>query len=129
MQLLTLTVIYLLLVPCDRIRKFLLPLIAVAIAIFVNGIRLAILAIVATPGAKQAFDYWHEGDGSLIFSMIAVAAFGAICYAWTPSATVKPAKSTAKPAKSTAKLAKSTAKLAKSTAKPPESVAPRELKS
>jgi hypothetical protein len=34
------------------------------------------MAILAASSKPEAFDYWHEGDGSLIFGMIAVGVFG-----------------------------------------------------
>jgi hypothetical protein len=29
---------------------------------------------------QPAFDYWHTGQGSLVFSMIAVLLFGVFCW-------------------------------------------------
>jgi hypothetical protein len=29
---------------------------------------------------QEAFEYWHQGDGSLIFSMIGVLLFGLLCH-------------------------------------------------
>lgn len=49
---------------------------AIAIGFTLNSVRVAIMAILISLGDELAFDYWHLGDGSLIFSAIAVACLG-----------------------------------------------------
>ena len=49
---------------------------AIAIGFGLNGLRVAIMAILISLGDELAFDYWHLGDGSLVFSAIAVACLG-----------------------------------------------------
>ncbi len=72
----------LLLFPSTWLQRGVISIAGVAIAFFTNAIRVAILAILSAPGSKPAFDYWHDGTGSLIFSMLAVSMTGAICYFW-----------------------------------------------
>lgn len=79
LHLLGLAVIFLFMFPTKLIEKFLLPLVAVLIAFLVNGVRVAILAIFAGSANPQALEYWHKGDGSLIFSMIGVGMLGLFC--------------------------------------------------
>jgi cyanoexosortase A len=79
LHLLGLTVIFLFMFPTKLIEKLILPLVAVLIAFLVNGVRVAILAIFAGSGNPQALEYWHKGDGSLIFSMIGVGMLGLFC--------------------------------------------------
>jgi cyanoexosortase A len=71
-HLLGIAVICLLMFPIQRKKRFLVPITAVIFAFVVNGIRVAILALLTAQGNKQAFNYWHEGDGSRLFGMIAV---------------------------------------------------------
>ncbi|WP_193197756.1 cyanoexosortase A [Nostoc sp. MG11] len=77
-HLLGLAVIALLMFPLERKKKILVPIVAISIAFVVNGIRVALLAVVVTQ--QQAFDYWHEGDGSRLFGMIAVLILGLFYY-------------------------------------------------
>ncbi|NJN73479.1 MAG: archaeosortase/exosortase family protein [Limnothrix sp. RL_2_0] len=49
---------------------------AIAIGFGLNGVRVAIMAILISLGDELAFEYWHLGDGSLIFSAIAVGCLG-----------------------------------------------------
>lgn len=57
-----------------------MPVVAIAIAFTVNGFRVALMAILANAQDRVGLDYWHVGDGSLIFSMISVGLFGLFCY-------------------------------------------------
>jgi exosortase/archaeosortase family protein len=56
----------------------LLPIVASLIAFIVNGIRVAILATLAAN--PESLEYWHKGEGSLIFSMIGVTILGLFCF-------------------------------------------------
>jgi cyanoexosortase A len=76
--LLGLSAIALILFPVARMKSIFVPILAMLIGFAVNGVRVAIMAVLATSNTI-AFDYWHKGDGSLIFGVIAVFAFGA-CY-------------------------------------------------
>ena len=80
LHLLGLAVIFLMMFPTKRLEKILLPIVAILIAFVVNGVRVAILAIFAASANPQGLEYWHKGDGSLIFSMIAVGIMGLFCF-------------------------------------------------
>lgn len=80
LHLLGLAVIFLMMFPTKRLEKILLPVVAILIAFVVNGVRVAILAIFAASANPQGLEYWHKGDGSLIFSMIAVGILGLFCF-------------------------------------------------
>jgi cyanoexosortase A len=84
-HLLNLVLIYLLMFPTRRMYWILLPIAATFIAFFINGIRVALIALLSTPPDKVAFDYWHEGDGSMIFSMTSVILLGLLCHFWVSS--------------------------------------------
>lgn len=68
--------------PTTWMQRMVLPIVGIAIAFLTNAIRVAILAVLSAPGNGEAFGYWHDGNGSLVFSMIAVSIVGAICYFW-----------------------------------------------
>lgn len=80
LHLLGLAVIFLLSFSTTWLEKIYLPIVASSFAFIVNGIRVAILAILAASAKPQALEYWHKGEGSLIFSMISVAILGLFCF-------------------------------------------------
>jgi cyanoexosortase A len=79
-QHLSLGFLFVILFPIGFIRSLLVPLAGVLIAFTVNSIRVALMAILVAQEKREAFDYWHLGTGSLIFSMISVTLFGLLCY-------------------------------------------------
>ncbi|MEM6447856.1 MAG: cyanoexosortase A [Cyanobacteria bacterium P01_D01_bin.123] len=78
-SLLQLTAIFLLVFAIRKGDRWLLPGIALAIAFVVNGFRIALLALIVAGGDKAAFTYWHHGDGSQLFGVISMVAFGFVC--------------------------------------------------
>lgn len=74
-----LSILYLVIFPTTLARSILTPCLAVFLAYFVNGVRVALMAFLVAFSNQSAFKYWHTGDGSQIFSMIAVLAFGLFC--------------------------------------------------
>lgn len=78
--LLGLAVTFLLLFPLPGVKKNTLVLIvAVGIGFVVNGFRIALLALLADAHNDQGLEYWHIGQGSFIFPMLAVTLFGLFC--------------------------------------------------
>jgi len=61
-------------------KKILVLLVAVLVGFIVNGVRVALMAVLVALSQQDAFEYWHQGDGSLIFSMIGVLLFGLFCH-------------------------------------------------
>lgn len=74
-----LSVLYLIIFPTTLFKSTVIPVIAVLIAYFFNGVRVALMAFLVAFSNQSAFEYWHTGDGSQIFAMIAVLAFGLLC--------------------------------------------------
>lgn len=78
--LLGLSAVCLLMFPLERFNqrshKILIATFGVITGFLVNVVRVALMAILAASSNIEAFDYWHEGDGSLIFGMMAVGIFG-----------------------------------------------------
>ena len=74
-----LAVLFLVMFPINGRPKILLPVVAALLAFVVNGVRVVLMAVLAASNNEEAFQYWHKGDGSLIFSMISVLIFGLFC--------------------------------------------------
>ena len=71
-QLLGMSVLFLMLLPLPWkwFQKLILPVAAVAIGFVVNALRVSLMAILVSQKQMEAFDYWHAGSGSLVFSVI-----------------------------------------------------------
>lgn len=80
LQLLGLALVFLLMFPTTVGQKIVVPIVAVLIGFVVNAARVGILAVLVSLSQQEAFKYWHEGNGSVIFSMIAVFIFGIFCW-------------------------------------------------
>ncbi len=81
LQLLGLALLFLFMFPeTNRKHKIFIPFLAVLIAFFTNGVRVAILALLVAGSHLQAFNYWHTGSGSQLFPLIGVFIFGIFCW-------------------------------------------------
>ena len=76
--LLQIALIFLMIFPTNRLQKIGIPLLAILIGFSVNVFRLSILAFVVSD--RELFHYWHSGDGSGIFRIICILAFGLLCW-------------------------------------------------
>ena len=74
-QLLGMSILFLMLLPLPWkwFQKLILPVAAVAIGFLVNAMRVSLMAILVSQKQMAAFDYWHAGSGSLVFSVIGTA--------------------------------------------------------
>lgn len=79
-QLLGFALFFLMMFPTNLSKKILVPVVAVLVGFIVNGVRVALMAVLVALSQQEAFEYWHQGDGSLIFSMIGVLLFGLLCH-------------------------------------------------
>ncbi|MEC4814668.1 MAG: cyanoexosortase A [Scytonema sp. PMC 1069.18] len=79
-QMLGLALLFLLMFPQSKKQKIIVSTVAVILGFIVNAVRVALMAILVAKNQEEAFKYWHDGDGSLIFSMIAVLLFGLFCW-------------------------------------------------
>jgi cyanoexosortase A len=79
LTLLQLALLFLLMFPTKLIDKILVLGAAVALAFIVNVVRVALMVILVAFSNHTAFDYWHSGIGSQIFSVISMVAFGWLC--------------------------------------------------
>ncbi len=80
LQLLGLALVFLLMFPTTTGQKIVLPFVAIITAFLVNAARVALMAVLVSLSQPEAFKYWHQGNGSVIFSMIAVCIFGLFCW-------------------------------------------------
>lgn len=81
LQMLAISVLFLLMFPIrSHIKKILCVVVAVLTGFLVNAMRVALMVILNNAGNKSAFDYWHEGNGSLVFAAISVLIFGCFCW-------------------------------------------------
>ncbi len=79
LQLLGIALIFLVVLNPQLQFKLLIPAIAILWGFVINGIRVAIMAIFVAMQQPEAFQYWHIGNGSLIFSIVAVGILSIIC--------------------------------------------------
>ncbi|MEM8806977.1 MAG: cyanoexosortase A [Cyanobacteria bacterium P01_G01_bin.38] len=79
-HLLGLSVLFLLLFEIRRADRVWVPIVAVMLAYLVNGVRVALMAYLVAAHGKNVFEYWHKGEGSLLFSMFTVALFAGFCW-------------------------------------------------
>lgn len=74
---LQLAALILVIFPTTLNQKILVPVVAVSSVLLVNGIRIAIMAVLAAYD-YSAFEYWHS-DKFQIFSTIPILLFGLFC--------------------------------------------------
>lgn len=79
LQLLGLSWILLALIPTNLKQKIYLAIAAIFLGFTINGIRIALMAILVALSNLEGFKYWHTGSGSLVFSGISVLMFIAVC--------------------------------------------------
>jgi cyanoexosortase A len=77
LMLVRITLMFVLVFPVSRFHMLIMFPAAVAIAFIVNSFRVALLVIISSQA--DSFKYWHAGDGSQIFSVIAVSILLALC--------------------------------------------------
>lgn len=79
-DLLSLTLLFFLMFPSNWKTKFILPIAAILIGFIMNGIRVSLLAVIVAYHNKVGFEYWHSGEGSLLFSMMSMSLLCAVIY-------------------------------------------------
>ncbi len=81
LQMLSIAVLFVMMFPLRSLmQRFFCVTIAVFIGFMVNAARVALMAILVAYSQKSAFEYWHVGNGSLVFSAIAVGLFAGFCW-------------------------------------------------
>lgn len=81
LQMLNISVLFLMMFSLRTpLQRILCLSVGVLLGYFVNALRVALMAVLVAFSNRQAFAYWHGGDGSLIFSALAVVLFGGFCW-------------------------------------------------
>ncbi len=80
LQMLNISVLFLMMVPLRWGQKIAAIVVAMLLGFTVNAGRVVLLAVLHAQKQTAAFDYWHEQTGSLIFSVISVVLFGGFCW-------------------------------------------------
>lgn len=83
-QLLRLALLFLVIFPTGLAQKILVPVAAVLVAFLVNGVRIALMALLVASSNQEAFEYWHTGSGSQVYFLISTLLFGWFCYSVSP---------------------------------------------
>jgi cyanoexosortase A len=73
--LLCLAGVFIFLFPVSPVRQVLALMIAPAIAVSTNLLRVVLLALLEDAGLHDAFDYWHKGTGSPVWTMLPILIF------------------------------------------------------
>ncbi|PSO59060.1 MAG: cyanoexosortase A [Cyanobacteria bacterium QH_2_48_84] len=79
-QLLSIAVLVLVMFPTNGVKRIFIPILAFLLAFVVNTFRVVLMALLAVSQNEGAFHFWHEGEGSLIFSVISVLLFGLLYF-------------------------------------------------
>lgn len=80
LQLCSIAVLFLVMFPIDWKKKVLVPIVAICLGFMVNGVRVALMALLVAYSSQANFEYWHKGDGSQIFALISALSFGLFCF-------------------------------------------------
>ncbi len=80
-HMLSVSVIFLAIFSVRRSQMLVLPLLAILVGFVVNGLRVALLALLSPPQFSEAFKYWHSSSGASLFVIAAIAVYGLLCYA------------------------------------------------
>lgn len=80
LQLLGLCWILLTLIPTNIRQKIWLPIASILLGFVINGMRIALMATLVALSDSAGFEYWHTGNGSLVFSAISVLMFVTVCF-------------------------------------------------
>jgi cyanoexosortase A len=74
--LLGLSALCLIMYPVSGFKRYFTPFMGIVLGFVINAIRVALMAVLWAAGNDSGFNYWHEGEGSLMFGLLAVIAFG-----------------------------------------------------
>ncbi|MBD2179037.1 cyanoexosortase A [Pseudanabaena sp. FACHB-1998] len=77
LMLLRIALMFVLVFPTSLVNRWIMFPSAIAIAFIVNSLRVSLLVVISTQA--DLFKYWHEGDGSQLFSVIAVSLLLWLC--------------------------------------------------
>ncbi len=73
-------VVLLTIYPVSKAKQIFVYFVTIISIVFINNIRLSVLAILVNNRDMANFDYWHTGGGAGIFSNVIVLLVGWLCY-------------------------------------------------
>ncbi len=79
-EMLSLTLLFFLVFPTNWKTRVFLPIGALGIGFVINAVRVALLGVIVAYHNRVGFDYWHAGEGSLLFSLISMSLLCALAY-------------------------------------------------
>ncbi|WP_404785070.1 cyanoexosortase A [Altericista sp. CCNU0014] len=79
-HMLSLSIIFLCVFPPQRLNGCFFAAIAVFLGFFMNGVRVAILAILSPPQFSEQFHYWHSASGASVFVLLTLAIYGLLYF-------------------------------------------------
>lgn len=77
---LRLAVLLLVMFPTAGRTKILVSVVAMLIGFVINGVRVVLMTVLVAFNNQQSFEYWHVGNGSLIFSTLSVLILCIFCF-------------------------------------------------
>lgn len=81
-QMFNIAVLFNLLMPVTWWKRGVTVVVAAIVGFIVNAGRVGVMAFLVAADNREAFDFWHEGDGSTIFFVVSVLLFAVFCWAF-----------------------------------------------
>jgi cyanoexosortase A len=82
--LLCLGIVFIFLFPVRGAQRVLALIAAPVLAFITNMIRVLTLALMEAAGRHDAFEYWHDGSGSIVWTLLPVLLFGMVALCLLP---------------------------------------------
>ena len=74
-----LAVVFMMLFPLRWGQRTQVALLALGASFLINAVRVAVLAVIQSTGNSHAFDFWHQGQASFLWTMLPVLVLGGFC--------------------------------------------------
>ena len=81
-QMFNIAILLNLLMPLSWWKRGVAVIAATIVGFVVNAGRVGVMAFLVAADNREAFDFWHEGDGSTIFFVVSVLLFALFCWAF-----------------------------------------------
>jgi len=81
-QMFNIAILFNLLMPVIWWKRGVTVVVAPLVGFIVNAGRVGVMAFLVAANNTEAFDFWHEGEGSTIFFVASVLLFAAFCWAF-----------------------------------------------
>lgn len=78
-RLLQLSALILVMTSTSLIQIIIVPIVAILVAFIVNGIRVAVMALLVAYSSREMFEFWHIGTGAHTISMLEIMMLWVFC--------------------------------------------------